>query len=138
MKQVAQQTDEAVFLAECLRSEAEAVLRIAARIDEGDLAHWQAALDLLERCDGHVVVSGMGKSGLVGAKISATFTSLGQPSHVLHPAEAIHGDMGKVRRNDVVLLLSYSGQTAEVVDLALYLKQDHVKMVGISCDAKTK
>ncbi|MCI0631462.1 MAG: KpsF/GutQ family sugar-phosphate isomerase [Phycisphaerales bacterium] len=138
MKQVEQQTDEAVFLAECLRAEAEAVLRIAARVDEGDLANWQAALDLLERCDGHVLVSGMGKSGLVGAKISATFTSLGQPSHVLHPAEAIHGDMGKVRRNDVVLLLSYSGQTAEVVDLAMYLKQDRVKMVGISCDAKTK
>lgn len=138
MNQIQQQTDEGLFIAECLRAEAEAVLRIAARIEKEELAHWQAALDLLEGCEGHVVVAGMGKSGQIGAKISATFTSLGQPSHVLHPAEAIHGDLGKIRRSDVVLLLSYSGQTDEVIDLALYLKQDKVKTLGISCNAKSK
>lgn len=138
MSPIKQQTEEAEFLAECLRAEAHAVTRIAQRVLDAEYASWQAAIDLLESCDGHVVVAGMGKSGLVGAKISATFTSLGQPSHVLHPAEAIHGDLGKVRTNDVVMLLSYSGNTDEVVDLAMFLKQDHVKTIGISCGRQSR
>ena len=138
MSSLQQQTEEAVFLAECLRAEADAVLRIAQRIAEGGIEQWQAALNLLERCKGHIVVAGMGKSGQIGAKISATFSSLGQPSHVLHPAEAIHGDLGKVRRSDVVLLLSYSGNTEEVVNLAAILKSDRVPRLGISRDPKTE
>jgi arabinose-5-phosphate isomerase len=137
MTRAIQQTDEAVFIAECLRAEAEAVLRISERITTSEYPNWKAALDLLEACAGHVVVTGMGKSGQVGAKISATFSSLGQPSHVLHPAEAIHGDLGKVRRSDVVLLLSYSGNTDEVVNLAAILKSDGVPRLGISCAHKS-
>lgn len=133
-----QQTDEALFIAECLKAEAQAVLRIAERAVQAESAQWQAALDLLERCDGHVVVAGMGKSGQIGAKISATFSSLGQPSHVLHPAEALHGDLGKVRPNDVVMLLSYSGRTEEVVNLAAILQSDGVPRLGISCGPKTE
>ena len=128
---------EAVFIADCLRAEADAIVRISQRLAEGEAAQWRAAIDMLEQCDGHVVVAGIGKSGQIGAKISATFSSLGQPSHVLHPAEALHGDLGKVRPNDVVLLLSYSGQTEEVVNLAAILKSDRVKRIGISRDAKT-
>jgi arabinose-5-phosphate isomerase len=129
---------EAAFVADCLRAEAEAIIRIAQRVAEGEATQWKAAIDMLERCDGHVVVAGIGKSGQIGAKISATFSSLGQPSHVLHPAEALHGDLGKVRASDVVLLLSYSGQTEEVVNLAAILKSDRVKRLGISRDPTTE
>lgn len=129
--------EEATFIAEALGAEADAIRRIAARVRGEGGASWRAAIDLLAACTGHVVVSGMGKSGLVGAKISATFTSLGQPSSVLHPAEAVHGDLGRVRRGDVVILLSYSGETEEVVNLALILKADGVPRIGISNDASS-
>jgi arabinose-5-phosphate isomerase len=126
------QSGETAFISEALYAEAEAIRRIAERLAVSEEATWHAALNLLENCQGHVVVSGMGKSGLVGAKVSATFSSLGQPSHVLHPAEAIHGDLGKVRRSDVVLLLSFSGRTEEVVNLAAILKSDGVPRLGVS------
>jgi len=125
--------DELQFVAHALRAEADVVERIAGRASSGaDAESWRCAIDLLEGCTGHVVVSGMGKSGLVGAKISATFSSLGQPSSVLHPSEAVHGDLGRVQRGDVVILLSYSGETSEVVDLALILKADGMPTLGIS------
>ncbi len=125
---------ELAFLAESMHAEADAVRRLAERVRTSDGARWRDALDLLERCRGHVVVSGIGKSGLVGAKVSATFSSLGQPSSLLHPSEAVHGDLGRVRRGDVVMLLSYSGETAEVVDLALILKADEMPTIGICRD----
>jgi len=127
-------TDESTFIAEALAAEAGAVARLAERARTVDVAAWSAALDCLEACTGHVVVSGMGKSGLVGAKMSATFSSLGQPSNVLHPAEAVHGDLGRVRRGDVVLMLSYSGETAEIISLAAILQADGVPRIGISSD----
>lgn len=128
-------SDEATFIADVLSAEADAIRRLVERVRGADRPGWTAALDLLERCTGHVVVSGMGKSGLVGAKISATFSSLGQPSSVLHPSEAMHGDLGRVRRGDAVMLLSYSGETEEVVNLALILKADGVPCLGLSNDA---
>jgi arabinose-5-phosphate isomerase len=123
---------EAAFIAESLAAEADAIGRIGARAATLDRGCWQRALDLLEACRGHLVVSGMGKSGLVGAKISATFSSLGQPSSVMHPAEAAHGDLGRVRRGDVVMLLSYSGETDEVVNLAAVLRADGLPRLGVS------
>ena len=80
---------------------------------------------------GSLVVSGLGKSGLVGQKLSATFASTGTPSHFLHPVEAMHGDLGKVRRGDAVLLLSFGGGTEEVVTLAMLLKQDGVPTIAL-------
>lgn len=80
---------------------------------------------------GAVVVSGLGKSGLIGQKISATFASTGTPSHFLHPVEAVHGDLGRVRPEDVVLLLSYSGNTEECVALAGLLAQDQVRTIAL-------
>ncbi len=123
--------DDAAFLAEALRAEAHAIERVAAIVDDS----WLRTLDILESCAGHVVVSGMGKSGLIGRKIAGTFTSLGQPSHFLHPAEAVHGDLGKIRRGDVVLLLSRTGETEEVINLAMILQADGVATIGISCEA---
>ena len=124
-------TEEAVFIGEVLRAEADAVSRLAGLVPER-VGDWTAALDLLEACTGHVVVAGMGKSGLVGAKISATLSSLGQPSTFVHPAEAVHGDLGRIRRGDVVVLLSFSGETEELVSLAHILKADGVPLIGIS------
>ncbi|MBM44005.1 MAG: KpsF/GutQ family sugar-phosphate isomerase [Phycisphaerae bacterium] len=133
--------DESRFLAEVLRCEAEAIDRIANEITAsdpgGEASHWSEAVKLIADCSGHVVVSGMGKSGLIGAKISATFSSLGLPSHVIHPAEAVHGDLGRIRKDDVVLLLSYSGNTEEVLNLATILKADGVCRIGISCNHDT-
>ena len=126
------------FLVEALRAEADAIRCVAQRLGEQDSPEWLAALDLLTQCGGHIVVSGMGKSGLVGAKISATFSSLGQPSHVIHPAEAVHGDLGRVRRGDIVLLLSYSGETDEIVNLASILRSDDVPRLGISSNSRSK
>ncbi len=123
---------EIAFLADALIAEADAVQRLAERLGGAEAADWRRALDILDSCRGHVVVSGMGKSGLVGAKISATLASLGQPSHVVHPSDAVHGDLGRIRNDDVALLLSFSGETEEVVSLASILKADGVARIGIS------
>jgi arabinose-5-phosphate isomerase len=80
-------------------------------------ADFSRAVDLMLSTNGHVVVCGIGKSGIIGRKISATLASTGTPSLFLHPADASHGDLGMVRRGDVVLLISYSGTTAEIVQL---------------------
>lgn len=81
---------------------------------------------------GSVIVTGLGKSHFIGQKISATFASLGTPSHFLHPTEAMHGDLGRIRRSDVVLALSYSGTTAEVVSLVTILRQDNVPVIALT------
>lgn len=125
-------TSERDFFADALAAEAGTVERIAARVRAGGMPQLARALDVLALCEGHVVVSGMGKSGLIGAKISATLSSLKQPSHAIHPAEALHGDLGRIRRGDVALLLSYSGETDEVVTLASILKADGVPRIGMS------
>lgn len=122
---------ELEFARKALRAEAEAIRRVA----DGLGGAFHRAVDLLastaER-DGSVVVSGMGKSGIIGQKISATMASLGAPSHWLHPADATHGDLGRIRRGDCVLALSYSGETEEVVNLASILKQDEMPIVSIT------
>lgn len=132
MKTTEQRDTETAFIVEALNAEADAIRRIAQTAAASDAPQWRAAVDLLADCTGHVIVAGMGKSGLIGAKISATFTSLGQPSSVLHPAEAVHGDIGRVRKDDVVMLLSYSGETDEVVNLAAILRADGVSRLGVS------
>jgi len=122
------------LVAEVLREESSALDCLRAAIEAGGPAAeaWDNAIELVDGCRGHLVVTGMGKSGLVGAKISATFSSLGIPSHVVHPADAVHGDLGAIRADDVVMLLSYSGATAEIVDLANILRADGVKRLGVS------
>ena len=124
-------THELDFISEVLRTEAQGIDRLAQAVSSAPDA-WCAALDVLEACAGHVVVSGMGKSGLVGGKISATFSSLGQPSNFVHPSEAVHGDLGRLRRGDVVFLLSFSGETEELVSFAHILKADEVPMIAVT------
>ncbi len=94
-----------------LRIEAEALSGLIERLDEGFIE----AVDIVLGCKGKVAVTGMGKSGLIGQKISATLASTGTPSYFLHPAEGVHGDLGMVTKDDVIVALSYSGETDEVV-----------------------
>ncbi len=115
-------------------SEIQAIQVAKCYLDE----HFEKAVELLLECDSHVVVSGLGKSGLVGQKISATLASTGTPSHFLHPTEAVHGDLGRIRRGDVVILLSYSGRTEEVASLAAILRQDGIAIISISRDRSTR
>jgi len=90
-------------------------------------AQFERAVEILRTCRGRVVVAGMGKSGLIGQKISATLSSTGTPSFFLHPAEALHGDLGRLVRNDALVALSYSGETEELLRLL-----DTVKRLGIA------
>ncbi|WP_068670467.1 KpsF/GutQ family sugar-phosphate isomerase [Thermosulfurimonas dismutans] len=95
-------------------------------------ASFEAAVELILSTRGRVVVTGLGKSGLIGRKISATFSSTGTPSFFLHPAEALHGDLGMVTRDDVLLALSNSGKTEEVNLIASVLKRRGVKIIALT------
>lgn len=123
--------EERRFIESILRAEGETLLGLIERV--GPTFH--AALDLIERCveqGGSVLVSGLGKSGIVGKKISATLASLGVPSHDIHPSEAVHGDLGRIRSTDCLIALSNSGETDEVVALASMLRQDGVAVISIT------
>jgi arabinose-5-phosphate isomerase len=111
-----------------LRIEAEALGEIMRRLDES----FERAVDLLMGCKGRVVVTGMGKSGLIGRKIAATFSSTGTPSVFLHPAEAVHGDLGMLMREDVALAVSYGGETEEIVALLETIKRLGLRMITLT------
>lgn len=113
-----------------LRGGAEALLALEATLDE----RFVAAVELLAGCRGRVVVTGMGKSGLVGGKIAATLRSTGSPASFLHPAEALHGDIGLVAPDDVVVALSRSGRTAELGLLLPLLERLDVPIVALTAD----
>jgi arabinose-5-phosphate isomerase len=112
---------------EVLRAEAAAIEAVSARLGDP----FEAAVDALLACPGRLVVCGMGKSGLVGRKLVATFSSTGTPALFLHPAEAVHGDLGGVVPGDVVLLLSYGGETEEIVRILPFLREVASKLVAI-------
>lgn len=111
-----------------LKIEAQAIQDVLARLDE----RFVRAVDMLFGCKGRVVVSGMGKSGLIGRKISATFSSTGTPSFFLHPAEALHGDLGMLARGDALLAVSYGGETEEIVRLLPALKRLEMALVTLT------
>jgi arabinose-5-phosphate isomerase len=108
-----------------LRLEAEGILGLVEKLDD----RFTRAVELLRSSAGRVIVTGMGKSGLIGRKIAATLASTGTPSHFLHPAEGVHGDLGMVARGDVVLALSNSGETDEVLAILPPLKRLGVPIV---------
>jgi len=108
-----------------LRLEADAILGLIPKLDAG----FDRAVELLHGCSGRVIVTGMGKSGLVGRKIAATLASTATPAYFLHPAEGVHGDLGMVGRGDVVLALSNSGETDEVLAILPPLKRLGVPLV---------
>ena len=108
--------------------EAGAILALRDRIG----ASFESALEILVGCKGRVVVTGMGKSGLIGQKISATLSSTGTPSLFLHPAEAIHGDLGRIVEGDVVLAISHSGETEEIVSLLPSIKRIGAPLITLT------
>lgn len=112
-------TDPRRLAERVLRLEAAGILGLVAKLD----ASFVRAIDLLRHCQGRVIVSGMGKSGLIGRKIAATLASTGTPAYFLHPAEAGHGDLGMVTRGDVILAISNSGETAELLSIVEPLKR---------------
>ena len=111
-----------------LRSEATAILDAADMLDES----FCKAIELLQNCTGSVVVTGMGKAGLIGRKISATLASTGTPSHFLHPAEAMHGDLGVLRNDDLMLAISQSGETTEVTQILPHIKSREIPLLAIT------
>src|SRR5438067_1268699 len=118
--------------ADVVRIEAEALVALSERIAGPMAEAFERALDLMQACQGRVVVTGMGKSGLVARKIAATLSSTGTPAMFLHPAEAVHGDLGMLVRGDVVIALSYSGETEEILNLLVTIKRLGVGLIAMT------
>jgi len=116
-----------------LETEAAAILALVERLDD----RFDGAVQLLRQCKGRVIVTGMGKSGLICRKIAATLTSTGTAAFFLHPAEAIHGDLGVIQTDDVVIALSYSGETAELVHLLETIRRLGAKLVAVTGDPRS-
>ena len=110
-----------------LQMEAEAILDLIPRVDE----HFDAAVDMILSCEGRVIMTGMGKSGIIAHKISATLASTGTPSFYLHPAEGIHGDLGMVTADDVIIALSNSGETGEVLNILPSIRRIGAKLIAM-------
>ena len=116
-----------------LETEAAAILALIERLDE----RFDRAVQLLRQCKGRVILTGMGKSGIICRKIAATLTSTGTAAFFLHPAEAIHGDLGVIQADDVVVALSYSGETAELLHLLEAIRRLGARLIAISGDPRS-
>src|SRR5277367_4340031 len=117
-----------------VRIEAKALYALADRIGGPMAGAFQRAVELMFQCEGRVVVTGMGKSGLIARKIAATLSSTGTPALYLHPVDALHGDLGMVVRGDVVLALSASGETEEILALLATIKRLQVPLITMTGD----
>ena len=115
-----------------LQTEAAAIQALVDRLD----GSFEQAVKLLMKCRGRVIVTGIGKSGIICQKIAATFSSTGTPAHFLHPAEAVHGDLGVIQSDDLVLAISHSGET-EVNDLVQTIKRLGVHLIAITGDCNS-
>lgn len=111
-----------------LETEAAAILALIPRLDE----RFERAVDLLRTCRGRVVLTGVGKSGLIARKIAGTLSSIGTPSFFLHAADAVHGDLGAIQKEDVVVALSYSGESAELLRLLEAMRRLGVALIAIT------
>ncbi len=114
--------------------EAKAVESLASRLDE----NFAKAVELLSKTKSRVIVTGMGKSGLVGRKIAATLSSCGTPALYIHPAEAGHGDLGMIIKDDILMAISYSGETREICHLLEFVKRIGIKLIGITGNKNSK
>ncbi|HWI19533.1 MAG TPA: KpsF/GutQ family sugar-phosphate isomerase [Vicinamibacterales bacterium] len=116
-----------------LQTEAAAVLALVDRVDE----RFERAVELVRHCKGRVIVTGMGKSGIVCRKIAATLASTGTPAFFLHPAEAVHGDLGVIQADDVVIAMSYSGETEELTRVLETLKRIGAPLIALTGDVRS-
>lgn len=128
MTQTSQAQDPLHIARQVLETEAAAILGLVPQLSDA----FVRAVDLLHQCQGRVIVTGMGKSGIISHKIAATLSSTGTSAFFLHPAEAIHGDLGAVRAEDVVLALSHSGETAELVRLVEAIRRIGARLIVLS------
>src|SRR5207244_7570506 len=119
---------------EIVRREAAGVWKVSYRLNSS----FCEAVKLLFTCKGSAIVTGMGKAGLIGQKIAATLSSTGTPAHFLHPAEAFHGDLGRVHTHDVVVMLTQSGETAEVTQLLPSLREFGMPLIAITDRKSTR
>ncbi|MBL7148519.1 MAG: KpsF/GutQ family sugar-phosphate isomerase [Candidatus Cloacimonetes bacterium] len=122
------------FVKKELNLEAEAIKKVAERIDENA----EKAVDLLFNCQGKVIVTGMGKTGIIARKIAATFSSTGTTAIFLHAAEGIHGDLGILQKDDVVIAVSNSGNTPELVSIIPYIKFNKIPLIAITGNINSK
>ena len=113
---------------EVIRIEADAIKHLSTLLD----AQFEAACKILLHCPGRIIVLGMGKSGIIGNKLAATLASTGSPAFFVHPGEALHGDMGMIKSDDVCILVSYSGKTDEILSIAPLLKQLNIPIISIT------
>jgi len=120
-KQIAQET---------LNIEANTLLESAKNIDDV----FEKAVEIILSCQGKLIITGVGKSGLIGAKMAATFASTGTPSFFLHPTEALHGDLGMIDKNDVVIAISYSGESEELSSILPHVKRFNTPLIGMTRD----
>jgi arabinose-5-phosphate isomerase len=120
-----------------LETEADGINVLAAAIQNGLGHSFSAAVELIRKARGRVIVTGMGKSGHVGRKIAATFASTGTPAFFVHPGEASHGDLGMITADDVIMALSWSGETAELKNLIDYSRRFRIGLIAITADAKS-
>jgi arabinose-5-phosphate isomerase len=111
-----------------IESEGEAIKGLVKVVGE----EFARAAEMIYECRGSCIVSGIGKAGIIGRKISATLASTGTPSHFLHPAEAVHGDLGRLRKEDIVMVLSYGGETDEVIRLINLVKQIEIPLIAVT------
>ncbi|HUU43177.1 MAG TPA: KpsF/GutQ family sugar-phosphate isomerase [Planctomycetota bacterium] len=116
-----------------IHDEIRALRHLAGRLGR----EFSQALERILACEGHVVVTGMGKAGIIGQKVSATLASTGTPSHFMHPAEALHGDLGRIVAGDVVLAFSNSGETDEIVRLLPAIRKIGAKLISITAGTKS-
>jgi arabinose-5-phosphate isomerase len=126
-------TDTLALARMVLQTESAAILALVERLDE----RFERAVRLLLECRGRVIVTGMGKSGIICRKIAATLASTGTPAHFLHPAEAIHGDLGVLQSNDVIVALSYSGETEELLRLLETIKRLGARLIVLTGEPRS-
>ncbi len=115
---------------ETLNVEAKTLLDAAQNIDDG----FDKAVEIILSCKGKLIITGVGKSGLIGAKMAATFASTGTPSFFLHPTEALHGDLGMISKDDVVVAISYSGESEELSSILPHIKRFKTPLIGMTRD----
>ena len=120
--------DVRLFAEQCIKEEAQAVLDLLPQLDE----NFDRAVDMIYRCKGKVIVTGVGKSGHIGAKIAATLSSTGTPSFFINPLDVFHGDLGVMTKDDVVLAISNSGQTDELLRFIPMVLHMNIPIRGMS------
>jgi len=125
-------------VARTLLLEQQGLQAVGEALSGGLAAAFARAAAVIVAATGTVIVSGMGKSGHVGRKIAATLASTGTPSHFVHPAEASHGDLGMIRENDVVLSLSWSGESPELADIVAYTRRFDVPLIAMTSRARAE